>query len=51
MNKRQKTPEVTYKYPFEKIYFPIKVDENSIQSTINILQENETIQRGSQCKD
>ncbi|MCX7958739.1 MAG: hypothetical protein N3B13_06805, partial [Deltaproteobacteria bacterium] len=47
----QSSPDVNYKYNFEKVYYPLGETENNLQNMINILQDNDSIQRGSQCKD
>lgn len=44
-------PDVSYRYEFEKSYYPIKSNESNLQNVMDILKENDSIQRGSQCKD
>ncbi len=43
--------DVSYKYEFEKRYYPLKSNESNLQNVMDILKENDSIQRGSQCKD
>ncbi|MGC9042973.1 MAG: hypothetical protein ACP5KG_03875 [Myxococcota bacterium] len=43
--------EIKYQYDFEKDYYKKKPGENNLQNLMEILKENESIQRGSQCKD
>lgn len=44
-------PSIKYQYDFEREYYKSDIEENSLQNLIEVLQEGESIQRGSQCKD
>ncbi len=44
-------PQISYKHDFERTYYSINSSDNNLQDIMNLLQENDSIQRGSQCKD
>lgn len=44
-------PQVSYRYDFERLYYKEEIKGNNLQNLMDILKDNESIQRGSQCKD
>ncbi len=51
LTSEKKRPDVFYQHNFEKTYYPIESSENNLQNLMNLLQENDSIQRGSQCRE